>query len=63
MSDPRPPAPPTLAPPTSATGWGRAYRADRLVCARRRAADVLNDDALVRGCELHACADEEDVDA
>jgi hypothetical protein len=34
MSDPRPPAPATLAPPTSATGWGRAYRAGRLVCAR-----------------------------
>jgi transcriptional regulator GlxA family with amidase domain len=29
----------------------------------RRAADILNDDALVRGCELHACADAEDVDA
>jgi hypothetical protein len=34
MSDPRPPASATLAPPTSATGWGRAYRAGRLVCAR-----------------------------
>jgi hypothetical protein len=29
----------------------------------RRAADILKDDALVRGCELHACVDEEDVDA
>ena len=29
----------------------------------RRAADILNDDVLVRGCELHACADEEDIDA
>jgi hypothetical protein len=34
MSDPRPPLPATLAPPTSATGWGRAYRAGRLVCSR-----------------------------
>jgi hypothetical protein len=34
MSDPRPPVPATLAGPTSATGWGRAYRAGRLVCAR-----------------------------
>ncbi|MEA2885428.1 MAG: hypothetical protein QOH32_4723 [Bradyrhizobium sp.] len=39
------PAPATLAPPTSATGWGRAYRAGRLVCARVQVT-ISHDDRL-----------------
>ena len=34
MSDPQRRVPATPAGPTPATGWGRAYRAGRLVCAR-----------------------------
>lgn len=34
MSDPPRPDPATPTAPSSATGWGRAYRAGRLVCAR-----------------------------
>jgi hypothetical protein len=34
MSDPPRPDPATPTAPTPATGWGRAYRAGRLVCAR-----------------------------
>jgi hypothetical protein len=50
-----------LARWSSKTGLSPHQQAQR--AELRCAADILNDDALVRGCELHACADEEDVDA
>jgi hypothetical protein len=43
---------------TGLSAHQQAQRAELL-----RAADILNDHALVHGCELHACADAEDIDA
>jgi hypothetical protein len=42
---------------TSLSAHQRAKRTEL-----RRAVDILTDRAVIRGCELHACADEETTD-
>jgi hypothetical protein len=49
-----------LARWSNKTGLGAHQQAQR--AALRRAVDILKDRALVRGCELHALTDEDNVD-